>query len=544
MDTVLLALALGALAFYGIYDALTVSFTQFIQPLVAGVVTGAIMGNIGIGMIVGGTLQLAALGLYTYGGASIPDFMSAAMLAVVFAVEGHISPLTAVALSLPIAVFLIQLDVLARTINTAFIHMADRAVEEGKFGRIPIISWFGLFPWGFSRFIPVFVGVYYGKTIATYIDTVIPHYINNGFITVGQVLPVVGLPLLLTFLPTRKYIPFLIIGYFFAAYLAIPVLGITLIVFALALIYFDLKGENILGLFSRRKEAAPSQQAVTSAAGTGVSGAAPGAAYVTGKDLNWLFVKQLFHFQVSWNYERMQALDYLYNMTHVLKKIYKKPEELKEAYKTHLNFYNTNPNTHCFIQGMDVAIEDKEGPSSLPTVTGIKAGLMGPLAGVGDAVFYTTLDVIVLAVGASLVLSGIWEGMLLAVAYGLFVLVPVRYYFIKQGYNSAMGLAASTTTETLNKVTEFVGAIGLAIIGALIFLYVPIHTPLAYTTVVNGVKHVVVVQSLLNTIFPGLIPVAFAGTAYYLYRRKFSILKVLLIIFVIAWVLGALGWLI
>lgn len=534
------------MAFYGIYDALTVQFTQFLQPLVAGVITGAILGNLEVGMIVGGTLQLTALGLYTYGGASIPDFMSAAMLAVVFAVDGHIAPLTAVALSLPIAVFLIQLDVLARTINTAFIHMADRAVEEGKFGRITYLSWLGLFPWGFSRFIPVFVGTYYGQSIATYIDTVIPHFINNGFIAVGAVLPVVGLTLLLTYLPVRKYVPFLIIGYFFAAYLAIPLLGITLIVLGLALIYFELKGEDMLSLLpGRRGRAARAKEAEAPAPGAAAGPAGGGGtAYLTKRDIRWLYIKQLFHFQVAWNYERMQALDYLYNITHILKKVYKTPDELKEAYKLHLQFYNTNPNTHCFIQGMDVALEEQQGSASLPTVTGIKAGLMGPLAGVGDAVFYTTLDVIVLAIGASLVLSGFWEGALLAIGYGLFVLVPVRWIFIREGYNSTRGMAAHTTTETLSKVTEFVGTIGLAIVGALIFLYVSIHTPITYTTTVNGTATTVVLQNLLNSIFPGLIPVLFAAFAYMLYVRKFSVLRVLLIVFLIAWVLGALGWLI
>ncbi len=372
----------------------------------------------GAAAAIGGTLQLTALGLYTYGGASIPDFMSASMIATYYSVGLNIAPTTAIGIVVPIAVFLIELDVLARTINTAFIHMADRAVALGKFGSIRWISWYGLFPWGFSRFIPVFLAVYFGPSLAMFIDKVMPTWVNSGFVTVGHVLPVVGLSLLLIYLPFRKYFAFALIGYALAAYLKLPILGISIIIGGLALIYLEIL---------RTKQ----PQTGNSEGSNVVQNVAP-YRKITRRDLLWTYIKGLFHFQVAWNYERMQALDYLYNITHILDKLYKDPDTRKKAYQKHLEFYNTNPNTHYIIQGMDIAMEENEGLNE-EAITSLKSGFMGPFAGIGNSLFYTTLDVVILALAASLVLSRLWWAWPAQILYGLIVLIPIRYFFLRRG---------------------------------------------------------------------------------------------------------------
>jgi mannose/fructose/N-acetylgalactosamine-specific phosphotransferase system component IID/mannose/fructose/N-acetylgalactosamine-specific phosphotransferase system component IIC len=532
------ALVLGGLAFYFIYDSLTTAlFFAWFSPLVASFMTAFVtmaiyhtdpVSALAAAATIGGTLQLAALGLYTYGGASIPDFMSASMIATYYSIAYGISPTTAISIAVPIAVFLIELDVLARTLNVPFIHMADRAVAAGKLWNVRWIAWLGLFPWGFSRFIPVFLGVYFGPVVAHFITTVIPEWVNHGFVAVGHVLPVVGLALLLTYLPTRKYFAFALIGYALAAYLHIPILGIFIILAGLALTYMSI-----------RQEAAKATGGAGSTAtdGGAVGEVVAGKPYtkITRKDLLWTYIKGLLHFQVAWNYERMQALDYLYNITHILDKLYPDPEARKRAYQLHLQFYNTNPNTHYIIQGMDIAVEEQRGLDE-DAINSVKAGFMGPFAGIGDSLFYTTLDVLILALAASFVLSGIWWAWIAQILYGLFVLIPIRYFFLKWGYEGFTGVARFT--ETLKYLTELLGMVGVGVVAALIYLYVPVTIPITITTATHTT---VSVQSLINTILPGLIPVLFAGFAYWLYTRRISVAKVVGIIFVIAFVLGALG---
>ena len=531
------ALALGGLAFYFVYDTLTMSlFGALFSPLVASFMTAFVTmalyrtdpaSALAAAVIIGGTLQLAALGLYTYGGASIPDFMSASMIVTYYAIAYGIPTSTAISIAVPITVILIELDVLARTLNIQFIHMADRAVELGRLWDIKWIAWLGLFPWGFSRFIPVFLGVYFGPVVAHFITTVIPAWANHGFVTVSHVLPVVGLALLLIYLPTRKYFAFALIGYALAAYLHIPVLGIFIILAGLALTYLSLRQE------------------VSKAGSTAMDGdfnnsegdnemIAKPYTKLTHSDILWTYIKGLLHFQVSWNYERMQALDYLYNITHILDKLYPDPETRKRAYKLHLQFYNTNSKTHYIIQGMDIALEEQRGLDE-DAINSIKTGFMGPLAGISD-LFYTTLDVLILAIATSMVLSGIWWAWIARVLYGAFVLIPIRYFFLKWGYEGFAGV--TKFIETLRAFTEFLSMVNIGIVAALIYLYVPVTVPITITTATHTT---VSVGSLINTILPGLIPVLFAVFAYWLYTKKTGVAKVVGIIFVIAFVLGALG---
>src|SRR6266436_4336965 len=99
--------------------------------------------------------------------------------------------------------------------------------------------------------------------------------------------------------------------------------------------------------------------------------------------------RHLITLQWSWNYERMQALGYLYSMLPVINAVYKAPEERIAAMKRHLSFYNTNPYIGSpAIFGATVALEaQKEGE----LVDSLKVGLMGPLAGVGDTILGTLL---------------------------------------------------------------------------------------------------------------------------------------------------------
>ena len=154
----------------------------------------------------------------------------------------------------------------------------------------------------------------------------------------------------------------------------------------------------------------------------------------------------------------------------------------------------------------------------------------------GDSLFYTTLDVLILAIAASMVLSGIWWAWIAQILYGAFVLIPIKYFFLKWGYEGFTGV--TRFTETLRMLTEFLGMVGVGVVAALIYLYVPVTVPITITTATHTT---VSVGSLINTILPGLIPVLFAAFAYWLYTKKVGVAKVVGIIFVIVFVLGALG---
>lgn len=210
---------------------------QLGRPLMSATVAGLIVGNLPMGLAVGATLELLALGVYNYGGAPIPDYTTGAILGVAF---GHISglaPEVAVGLAVPIAVLAGQIDVLTRVGNSFLVHKADAAAEKGDAKSVEKWHLLGMIPWGLSRFLPIFLGLYFGSEVVQNISSFIPGWLTAGLKTAGGLLPALGIGMLLVYLPIKKFWPFLVLGFVLAAYLKIPLLGVALTAGALAALF-------------------------------------------------------------------------------------------------------------------------------------------------------------------------------------------------------------------------------------------------------------------------------------------------------------------
>jgi len=242
---ILTALILAAFSYIAIYDMLSPNFLMLARPLVAGFFTGLIVGDVQSGLLIGGTLELMALGVYTYGGATIPDYTVGAILGTYFGKGGNFE--TGIALAIPAALLLTQVDILNRFLNFVFVHRADTYAEAGDdkgFDRMMV--WTSHMIWGFSRFIPVFLAIAFGeplvKAVSSFFDTF--PWINKGINTVGGILPALGFAMLLKILPVEKYPAFLILGFVMFAFLKMPLVGLALFGVAVALVYQYLKYEK------------------------------------------------------------------------------------------------------------------------------------------------------------------------------------------------------------------------------------------------------------------------------------------------------------
>lgn len=214
------------------------------EALVAGAVTGLIVGNLSIGLQIGATLTLMSLGMWTYGGATIPDFMTGAILGTAFgALTGGSGALQAgLAVAVPASILMAQLDILGRATTTLFIHGADRALERGDLAGVTRMHLLGQLPWGLTRAIPVFLAIWLGAGPIQNLINVLPTWFMNGMKVTGQILPALGFALLLNMLPINRYWPFLVLGFALFAYMKIPVIGIALFAVAIGALYMNLKG--------------------------------------------------------------------------------------------------------------------------------------------------------------------------------------------------------------------------------------------------------------------------------------------------------------
>jgi PTS system mannose-specific IID component len=255
--------------------------------------------------------------------------------------------------------------------------------------------------------------------------------------------------------------------------------------------------------------------------------------------------RHLITLQWSWNYERMQALGYLYSMLPVIDAVYKDKKERIAAMKRHLVFYNTNPQVGSPpIFGATVALEEQRQGEA---VDSLKVGLMGPMAGIGDTIQAILYRPIVAVFAASLALAGSYVGPLLIFLSGILwtvLMIPLFYF----GYRQGVGVAREVSSEgRLTRLTELLTTMGMIVIGGFIpSIMAAVQTPLKYVQTVStqGQVHTetIAVQSILDKIVPYLIPVAFVALAYWLLRGlKLSAVWVLVILFVVAFVLGVFG---
>jgi PTS system mannose-specific IID component len=181
----------------------------------------------------------------------------------------------------------------------------------------------------------------------------------------------------------------------------------------------------------------------------------------------------------------MQNGGWCYAMIPAIKKLYSTPEEQSAALKRHLEFYNTHPYVSAPVIGVTLALEEERAngmPVEDQAIQGVKVGMMGPLAGVGDPVFWFTVRPILGALGASMALGGSIVGPLLFFFAWNIIRMAFLWYTQEFGYTVGTSIAKDLSGGLLGKVTEIASILGMFIIGALVQRWVSISfTPIVST---------------------------------------------------------------
>lgn len=267
---------------------------------------------------------------------------------------------------------------------------------------------------------------------------------------------------------------------------------------------------------------------------------------LTKRDLFWVFMRSNL-FQGSWNFERMQALGYAFSMTPAIRRLYPAgSEERKQAMKRHNEFFNTTPFMAAPILGVSLAMEEQKAngaPIEDAAINGIKVGLMGPLAGVGDPIWWGTFRPVFAALGASLALSGSILGPLLFFVLWNAVRLGFRWWGVSYGYRKGSDVVKDMGGGLLQKITEGASILGLFVMGGLVNKWTKVDIPFVLSTVKNpttGKISTTTVQSILDQLMPGLVPLLLTFVCMWLLRKKVNPLVIILGFFVVS-ILGYWG---
>ena len=208
---------------YQICDELTIVSSAG-SPVFAGFITGLIMGKPVTGLFIGGSLQLFVLGVGTFGGASRIDATSGAVLATAFSVAQGIKPELAIAtIAVPVATLLTYFDILGRMTTTYFAHRVDAAIERFDYKGIERNYLLGALPWALSRALPVFLALAFGGAfVQAIVDGVAGvKWLAAGLTLAGRMLPGLGFAILLRYLPVKRNLHYLALGFGLTAMLTV-----------------------------------------------------------------------------------------------------------------------------------------------------------------------------------------------------------------------------------------------------------------------------------------------------------------------------------
>ena len=241
----------------------------------------------------------------------------------------------------------------------------------------------------------------------------------------------------------------------------------------------------------------------------------------------------------SFNFERMQAMGFCYTLMPAIRKVYRGDKAAEAAaLKRHLEFYNTQPWVSSVVFGVTAAMEEQKAKGediSEETITSVKVGLMGPLAGVGDPIFWGTARPVLAALGASLALNGSIVGPLLFFVGINLLRVLTRWYGLKFGYERGTEMVTEVGGGQLKKITQMAAIMGLFVMGALVSKWTTIKFPTVVSSVKNddGIMVDTTVQSILDQLLPGLAALGLTFLCMWLLNKKVNALWIILGMFAV-----------
>ena len=518
VQALLIAIVMGHL----LTENLGYGHIQISRPVFAGPIIGLLMGDLQTGLIVGGTVELMFMGVFPVGGSVPPNAQFAGMMSTVLAIASGSKPEVGIALAYPIGVFAQFVLLLDYNLNLVFIHGADRKIKEGNIDAVNshlYMCVLGIFlTWTFSSFL----GTYFGGTWVESLYNTLPEFIRRGLSIAGGIMPAMGMAMLLKMMDFKKLWCFFAIGYVLSAYLGLSILAIAILSIAVVFAIY------ILGKKDDETEVEDEVEEKSQV---------PQNSILTKKDLNRINLRSYF-LSACLNYERYQGLGYCYTILPALKKLYK-GDDLKEAVIRNTEFYNSHLWVNNIVVGVSVALEEQRAlgePITGQVISATKAGLMGPLAGLGDSFFKGVVVTITGAFAASLAIDGNPIAPFVFIIPNLIICILTKYYGTMYGYKFGTKVIMKLKkSNVIQKLIDSSTIVGLMVAAGLVTNYVKI----SLTKVLNFGGKEIILDDLVNSLLPKLLPYAMVFLYYYIIKKFPK--KGLYITLILTFVIGILG---
>lgn len=507
------------------------------RPIIMCTLTGLALGDLAQGVTIGGTLELATMGMMGIG-ISIPiNITIAGVLGAGFAIAGGLSAEAAVALAIPVGIVYRLLEHLATTgYDLIAAKMLFTHPERNTPQRVTQAFWVIFGASCLFMFLSVFLSLLIGAEVVANIANAIPENIMNAIGTGTNLLAALGFAMLFNLTQSPKTLAFFFIGFVLASYLGMPTMGIAIIgAGAAAIAYFftdnkqasEATSGEILDDFDALADA-PVEQKRTER-------------LLSRADLTNMFVKS-FGLEGPFIYSRLQAIGWCRSMLPAIEKIYTTDEDRCAAINRHLEFFNTNPEFSTFILGISASMEEQNAQDpdfDTASINNVKAGLMGPIAGIGDSFWWGIVKTVASGIGCQFAMQGNVLGPIL---FLLIFNIPhwtIRYVLAQKSYELGHRiLDAMTENGIIEKISLCAGILGMMVIGAMTSSMISISTPLVF----NMANEVTLeLQAVLDEILPNLLPLVTMLVVAWLLRKNVKVVPLIFGILAFGIVFNLLG---
>lgn len=237
------------------------------------------------------------------------------------------------------------------------------------------------------------------------------------------------------------------------------------------------------------------------------------------KDIRNVFLRSLV-LEANFNFETWQNTGFAFAIIPILKKLYTTKTTMAAALKRHLTFFNTSPYGSTLILGITTAMEEQNSVDAdfdEESINSVKLGLMGPLAGVFDSLFWGTFKVIAAGVGTSLAIKGNLMGPVLFILIFNVPHLLLRYNLTFIGYNAGTKFLQNLAkNNVMDRLTKGASILGLMVVGAMPATLIAINTPIAF----GSAKSAITLQSVLDQIVPSIIPLGLTFLVYFFVKKN------------------------
>jgi fructoselysine/glucoselysine PTS system EIID component len=479
--------------------------TLLSRPLVLGPLVGLVLGDMEQGVMIGATLELIFMGNIKVGAAIPPDVITGGVLSTAFAIISGKGAPVALALAVPISILAEMIISGLFVFRTVFNKKFTEYAEEGDYRGIQRLHIFSGLLKPLLMGIITFLALQLGADVMKSFLDKIPAWVNDGLKVAGNMLPALGFALLLNLMFNKKVAPYFFLGFILTSYLKLPVIAIGALGVIAALIITEITHKSELN----NEEVEYDTDEVT----------IKPAPALSKKIIRSLFFRSLA-LEANFNFETWQNSGFAYSIIPALKKIYTTRQQMSAALKRHLQFFNTSPYGSTLIIGIIAAMEEQKSKSEdfdEESINSVKLGLMGPLAGVFDSLFWGTFKVIAAGIGISFAIKGSVLGPVLFLLIFNLPHLILRYNLTFMGYHlGTKFLQNLAKTNVMDKLTLGSSILGLMMIGSMTATLMNITTPISFGT--GG--SVVSLQNILDQIIPNVIPLTLTFLTFYFVKKN------------------------